>query len=138
MVYFLYFRPMIARLTPVVGVVCAMFALGFIVPERKPTLIIFTGSDWCNNCRYLEKAILKDSSFVRFAAENTRLIIADFPQKNKQQDSIIIRNDSLAFLYNHEGTYPKIVLLTDDARIQIPFHRQKSSELIAEIRKYCP
>lgn len=127
-----------ARLLSAAGWLCALIAFGFIVPEGKPTLIVFTGSDWCNNCRYLDKTVLKDSAFVHFAAENTHLIIADFPQKNKQQDSIIIRNDSLAFLYNHEGTYPKIVLLTDDARIQIPFHRQKSSELIAEIRKYLP
>ncbi len=129
---------MISRLLSAAGWSCALIAFGCIVPEGKPTLIVFTGSDWCNNCRYLDKTVLKDSAFVHFAAENTHLIIADFPQKNQQPDSIIVRNDSLAFLYNHEGTYPKIVLVKAETPIQIPFHRQKSPELIAEIRKYLP
>lgn len=129
---------MISRLLSVAGIVCTVFVLGFAVPEGKPILIVFTGSDWCNNCRYLEKAVLNDSAFVRFATENTELIIADFPQKNIQPEPVILRNDSLAALYNSDGTFPKIVLLKNERRIQIPFHRQKSSELMAEIRKHLP
>jgi len=135
---FQYFRRMISRWLSVAGWCCAFFAFGFIIPEGKPTLIVFTGSDWCNNCRYLEKTVLNDSAFVRFTTENTELIIADFPQKNKLPAADVRRNDSLAALYNSDGTFPKIVLLKNERRIQIPFHRQNASALMAEIRKHLP
>lgn len=135
----LYFRCMNHRLVPTVfALVFAISAFAFAVSGGKPTLIIFTGSDWCNNCRYLEKTVLIDTSFVRFASENTRLIIADFPQKTSQPDSVIARNDSLASLYNHEGTFPKIVLQSDTSLVHIPFHGQKAAEMISEIKKYLP
>ena len=135
MAEFCYFRSMISRFTLVVGMVCTMLALSFTEPEAKPMLIIFTGSDWCANCRYLEKMVLRDSVFVHFASENTNLIIADFPQQNKQPDEIITRNDSLAFLYNKDGVYPKLVLVQGEKATLIPYHRQRSPELIDELRK---
>ncbi len=119
----------------IVFFVCAMTTMSFVAPEGKPMLLIFTGSDWCANCRYLEKMVLRDSVFVHFASENTNLIIADFPQQNKQPDEIITRNDSLAFLYNKDGVYPKLVLIQGEKTTLIPYHRQRSPELIDELRK---
>lgn len=115
--------------------ICLTLLTGFINKSKEPTLILFTGSDWCNNCRFFEKTVLNDSAFVQFVAKEVNFIIADFPQHNKQTKEIIIRNDSLAARYNQDGIFPKIVLLNDSQTIIIPFHRQNAKVLIEELRQ---
>lgn len=115
--------------------ICLTLFTGFIGKSNEPILIVFTGSDWCNNCRFFEKTVLNDSAFVQFVEEEVQFIIADFPQNNKQTKEIIFRNDSLAARYNQDGLFPKIVLLKDSQPITIPFHRQNAKVLIEELRQ---
>ena len=102
--------------------------------DSIPKLIIFTGSDWCVNCMYLEKNVLQDSAFLSFTSQNTPLLIADFPQHRSLAAEEESRNTTLAERYNREGVFPKIVLLQGDDFRVIEYHRQGTIELLSEIK----
>ena len=121
-----------------------LFFLGllFIVPAfSKPArLLIFTGSDWCPNCRRLEKKILKDTLFINFARDNIRIEFVDFPQHVRQDPDVIARNKALAEKYNFMGVYPTILLLNagDSLMGQIFYKNQSPEEFIEQIRLILP
>ncbi len=102
--------------------------------DNIPNLIIFTGSDWCVNCMYLEKNVLQDSIFLSFTSQNTSLLIADFPQHRSLPEEEVARNTTLAERFNPEGVFPKIVLVQGNTFKIIPYHRQGSSAIVSEIK----
>ncbi|MBK7886022.1 MAG: thioredoxin family protein [Bacteroidetes bacterium] len=102
--------------------------------SNSPQLLIFTGSDWCVNCMYLEKHVLQDSAFLAFTSHNSQLLIADFPQHRSLPAEEEARNNTLAERYNREGVFPKIVLLQGNDFRVIEYHRQGTIELLSEIK----
>ncbi|MDZ7849019.1 MAG: FAD:protein FMN transferase [Owenweeksia sp.] len=78
----------------------------------KPHLLIFSGSDWCLPCIRLEKEVFSTPAFKDFAGENLHVLKIDFPQKQQLERKAIKRNDSLAALYNPEGAFPFLLLLS--------------------------
>ena len=76
-------------------------ALARAAKEKRPVLALFTGSDWCPYCVQLEKKVLKDSLFQKFAEKNVVLLYLDFPRK-KQHDVLHVfqhtRSGNRAFL----------------------------------------
>jgi thiamine biosynthesis lipoprotein len=90
----------------------------------RPTLLVFSGSDWCIPCIQLEKSILTDSIFLAYTAQHLAYIKADFPQR-KQLDKVLQeQNEALAARYNPEGAFPKILLLRPDETIWTVLHWQ--------------
>ncbi|MHA4811722.1 thioredoxin family protein [Flavitalea flava] len=102
----------------------------------KQVLLVFSGSDWCIPCIRLEKTVLADSSFRRFADLNLVMLEADFPQQKKIPPSLKAQYEELAGEFNAEGSFPKIVLLDSKRKFitSIPFTGQKPAELIRQIR----
>lgn len=45
--------------------------------EKKPIVMLFTGSDWCPYCVKLEKEVLTQKVFKEWAANNAILYLAD-------------------------------------------------------------
>jgi|GEM_PF-2294166 len=81
----------------------------------KYSLYVFEGSDWCMNCRRLEKNVLSDATFKQFLKEESiELIKVDFPQRKKMSAEQVNKNDSLAQLYNFEGGFPTVILSRAD------------------------
>jgi FAD:protein FMN transferase len=80
----------------------------------KPVLLIFSGSDWCLPCIRLEKAILDDSGFVQFAANQLVVFQADFPQKKKLSLEQTTLNEQLAAEFNPQGIFPLLLLIKPD------------------------
>lgn len=78
---------------------------------NQPTLLVFSGSDWCMPCIRLEKEILQHHRFKKFAEQSIDVIKADFPQRIKQDKATILRNERLAEQYNPKGQFPMIVLI---------------------------
>jgi len=76
----------------------------------KPLLLIFSGSDWCPNCRRLEKSVLNTPEFSNYLKENIILLTADFPQRKKQEAALKEQNEKLAEKYNPQGLFPTLVL----------------------------
>ncbi|MCB0530721.1 MAG: thioredoxin family protein [Lewinellaceae bacterium] len=85
--------------------------------EERPTLLIFSGSDWCIPCIQFEKTILSDSSVTAYVAQHLKLVKADFPQRIKLSADQQVANEALAERYNPEGAFPKILLLHPDQSI---------------------
>jgi thiamine biosynthesis lipoprotein len=79
---------------------------------QRPILLVFSGSDWCLPCQWLEKRIFSDSSFRDFAEKNLVILKADFPQKKKLSAEQTIINEKLAEEFNPEGIFPRLLLLS--------------------------
>lgn len=115
-----------------------LFILLFLaeVSSNPESIVIFTGSDWCPNCRRLEKKILSDSTFINFT--NNRLLIefADFPQHKKLDPQLIERNKMLAEKYHFQGVYPTILILDSAGKIkgQIFYRNQTPKEFIDQLK----
>ena len=85
-------------------------ALARAAKEKRPVLALFTGSDWCPYCVQLEKKVLKDSSFQKFAEKNVVLLYLDFPRKKQLDAKLTAQNKKLAVKYGVRG-YPTSLLL---------------------------
>jgi protein disulfide-isomerase len=81
--------------------------------EKKLVLMDFTGSDWCEPCQLLEKAILDQPEFAAYASTNLVLLQADFPLKKPQTDTLKAANQALAQKFKVEG-YPTLIALKSD------------------------
>jgi thiamine biosynthesis lipoprotein len=104
--------------------------------SQKAILLIFSGSDWCLPCIRLEKKILSDSDFVRFANRELVLFNADFPQRKKLPKEISIQNERLAEQYNPDGIFPLLLLLKPDKTVltSIDYIDQSTEEFINQIK----
>lgn len=106
----------------------------------RPTLLIFSGSDWCQPCIRFEKQVLKDKVFQNFAATNLKVVKADFPQRKKLSPAQARENERLADQYNPEGGFPRIVLLQPDGTVLavLPTDAENGTEFVAQIKDHLP
>lgn len=91
-------------------------ALARAAKEKRPVLALFTGSDWCPYCVQLEKKVLKDSSFRKFAEKNVVLLYLDFPRKKPLSETLTAQNKKLAVKYGVKG-FPTSLLLNADGKL---------------------
>ena len=108
----------------------SLFALS--KKENKCILMVFSGSDWCANCIRLEKNILQDTIFRNFIQSNLLYLNIDFPQRKKQSDLLKKQNEELAELYNPNGTFPAILLLSPGKKSMPVIYQQEPTTLFIE------
>ncbi|MEW4925066.1 thioredoxin fold domain-containing protein [Algibacter sp. 2305UL17-15] len=98
--------------------------------ETKPhdyRLVVFEGSDWCVNCRRLEKNILSDTSFTAFLSANKiGLTRVDFPQRKKQDIQVKRNNEILTERYKFDGRFPTLILSRTDTLFYKRIYYQKT------------
>ncbi len=84
--------------------------------KDRPIMMVFTGSDWCKNCIALEKEVFQDNAFIEYANENLVLLRVDFPRSKKDYKYKMDEEtkSKLAEKYNPQGTFPFIVLISQD------------------------
>ena len=86
-------------------------ALKKAAAEKKNVLALFTGSDWCPWCVYLEKEVTSQEEFLKEASKKFVLLFLDFPRdKSKVSEKIAEQNRSLAAKYSVRG-FPTVLLL---------------------------
>jgi len=83
--------------------------------SKKPIIAVFMGSDWCPWCMKLDKEILSQEEFTKYARDNMVRFLADFPRKQKQPEELSKQNKSLAEKYEIEG-FPTVLLLNADGK----------------------
>ena len=66
------------------------------IEKEKPVYVLFTGSDWCGACIFMEKNIYTKKQWVDYAKENLILLYLDFPRNKKQSERIKMQNEKLA------------------------------------------
>jgi len=83
--------------------------------ERKPILMLFTGSDWCGYCITLEKNVLSQPEFKTYAREHLVLMLVDFPRRSSQKRLVQKANRALLREYGVSG-YPTLILVDEKGR----------------------
>jgi thiol-disulfide isomerase/thioredoxin len=112
-------------------------AFGAAQASGKPVLLVFSGSDWCAPCIRLEREVLSDSAFLRYAGHHIVLLKADFPQRKKQAQPVKVAYEKLAEAYNQEGAFPKLLVVSPDKKrvITISSVQQTPATLTAQLQR---
>lgn len=78
--------------------------------EKRPMLVLFTGSDWCGWCKKLHGDVLSKPEFEKFAASKKLVLVyIDFPQESNMTKAEKERNKQLASTYKVRG-FPTTVV----------------------------
>ncbi|MEM9823283.1 MAG: thioredoxin fold domain-containing protein [Bacteroidota bacterium] len=106
------------------------------------TLFVFTGSDWCRECKRLKKKVLEDTAFSHaMKAHQIAIELIDFPQRKKLDVKVVERNEWIAEKYNFDGVFPTLVLSAKhNANFQRLYYRNENGEafsqkIVDELRK---
>ena len=83
--------------------------------EKKPMLVLFTGSDWCPYCVKLENEILSKAVFQEFAAEEVAAVYLDFPKRKRLSKKEQEANEKLRKEFDVRG-YPTMLLLDKEGK----------------------
>ncbi len=78
--------------------------------EKKKLLIFFSGSDWCEAGRRLDRDLFKTSEFKKLADQKYVLYNADFPKYTRLGQEKEERNRSLAARYGIYS-FPAVVIV---------------------------
>lgn len=88
-------------------------ALTKATKEKKLVFALFTDSDWCPWCVYLEKEVTSQEDFIKEASKKFVLLFLDFPQdKSKVSEEVAKQNRELAAKYAVRG-FPTVLILDD-------------------------
>lgn len=83
--------------------------------DKKPMMILFTGSDWCPPCKSLEKEVLSTDKFEDFAEKHFVLVKMDFPRGKDKKLSVEdeVHRDTVATHYLGARRQVPTVVLTN-------------------------
>jgi len=90
-------------------------ALAYAKKQNKPILAYFSGSDWDEWGKKLDKEVLKSEMFAQWATKNVILFQADFAA-NKKQDLYKKQNEDLKTKYQI-AVVPTFLLLDSDGEV---------------------
>ncbi|WMI69989.1 thioredoxin family protein [Mangrovimonas sp. YM274] len=108
--------------------------------EHKSIVLIFSGSDWCAPCIKLEKQILETEQFKSFANERAVLVRADFPRKKQNQldENLQNQNKHLAEMYNQQGYFPLVVVMSPEGKVlgQAGYEKTSPEAYVAKLKGF--
>jgi thioredoxin-related protein len=87
-------------------------ALAAAEETGRPILTVFTGSDWCQHCRTLERNVLETDTFRDWAEERVVLLMIDLPQEGITLDERKARS-RVCIKYGIRS-FPSVVLVAPD------------------------
>jgi thioredoxin-related protein len=111
-------------------------ALSEAAQENKRVLLEFAGSDWCQPCIQMDKDVLSQPDFKKFAASNLILVKLDFPRRKQLPPAEAEQNQKLQQKYTIEG-FPTYVLLDPsgkEVRRQLGYLKGGPTEFIKWVR----
>lgn len=82
---------------------------------NRAILVLGTGSDWCGFCIRLEKNVLTNKEFQKFAKENLVLVYADSPSKKTQTPEVAKNSKDVLKKFSVRG-FPTVILLAADGK----------------------
>jgi len=82
-------------------------------------VLVFQGSDWCAPCIKLDREIWSSQEYQDLAKDHFVMLKADFPRKKANQlpENIQKQNAHLAEMYNKEGYFPMVVVLSQKGKV---------------------
>lgn len=101
----------------------------------QPTILIFSGSDWCKPCIALKKKLNESAEWKGLTAEKITVQYVDFPYKkaNKLSKEQQAKNDALAERYNPGGLFPYVVVVGDEGELLGTIKSRKPVEMTEEV-----
>jgi thioredoxin-related protein len=114
-------------------------ALAVAEQTGRPVLTVFTGSDWCQHCRTLERNVLETETFREWADGRVVLLMIDLPQagisleERKARSKICVRYGVRSF--------PNTVLVAPDGTkitAQAGYHGETPSTYVASLDGHLP
>lgn len=84
--------------------------------NKRPILLVFSGSDWCIWCKRLDKEVFATEEFAEYAEKNIVFVYADFPRRKQLSSELKKHNDELKKMYKISG-YPTVYLLNADGSV---------------------
>lgn len=98
-------------------------------------LYYFSGSDWCAPCIKFKKEVISSEDFKGVVSTlNIEFEILDFPQRKKGLSKAYQKHcDSLANLYNVEGSFPKLIKV-DESKVKVYNHKLSLEALLKEFK----
>ena len=81
--------------------------------EKKPILILFTGSDWCGACKVLDRDVFSKKEFQNYAKKNLILVKIDYLKKSEQSKELNEQRKKLTAKYQPTG-YPNSFFVSSD------------------------
>lgn len=89
------------------------------IASNKNILLVFSGSDWCMPCMYLDKTLWTSEEFKAAAEKNWVLLRADFLQKKGDPEPVNVNDMKmiLAEKYNRDGFFPYFVMLDKNGKV---------------------
>ncbi len=99
--------------------------------EKKPLLVLFTGSDWCPPCIELKEKVFSREDFKQYAKENLICVYLDYAMDGSSSE----RNTKLANTYRIES-FPTMFLVSEtEVPISILYAEPSEPEMfIADIK----
>ena len=85
--------------------------------EKKPILILQTGSDWCGYCIKLHKAVFDKVDFLKFSRKNLVLLYLDSPSEKKQPKAQEKHNSMVSKHFAFPGGYPMVRVVSSDGSL---------------------
>jgi len=99
---------------------------------KKPMVALFTGSDWCPACIYVEGEILSKKEFQEAVKDSFVLFKAEFLENSKLKPPVVAQNEALREKYEIEA-FPTFLLLDPEAKpLNKVFFRGESPKEFAE------
>lgn len=83
--------------------------------QRKPVLILITGSDWCPPCKKLYRDVLETKDFKKFARKNLVLLYVDSPRRPSPADRQLL--SEVQNKYGRARGVPHTILLDSDGNM---------------------
>jgi thioredoxin-related protein len=114
-------------------------ALARAEESGQPVLVVFTGSDWCQHCRTLERNVLETETFLTWAEGRVVLLMIDLPQAGISLEERKIRS-KLCVRYGVRS-FPNTVLVAPDGSkitAQAGYHGQTASTYVAGLDGHLP
>jgi thioredoxin-related protein len=86
---------------------------------NKNILLVFSGSDWCMPCMYLDKTVWPSEEFKAAAEKNWILLRADFLQKKGDPEPVNVYDMKMILTekYNRDGFFPYFVMLDKNGKV---------------------
>jgi thioredoxin-related protein len=105
--------------------------------ENKPTLMLFTGSDWCPACQNLQSNVFSKPEFSSYADANLILLEIDFPKKRAVPIKERQARESLARSHR-VASYPTMILLDTKGQeaIRINYGGATAKEFVTALDQY--
>lgn len=114
-------------------------ALAAAEETGRPVLTVFTGSDWCQHCRTLERNVFETETFRTWAEDRVVLLMIDLPQQGISLDERKAR--SRICLKYGVRSFPSVVLVAPDGTAittQSGYHGQEAETWVAALETRLP